>query len=42
MKISKKDKSKTVSVSFDADRFERIAANFGMFSDDFIKSLDRS
>jgi hypothetical protein len=42
MKISNKEKSKTVSISFDADRFERVAANFGMFSDDFIKSLDRS
>jgi hypothetical protein len=42
MRISNKEKSKTVSISFDADRFERIAANFGMFSDDFIKSIDRS
>ena len=42
MKISNIEKSKVVSISFDADRFERIAANFGMFSDDFIKSIDRS
>ena len=42
MKISNREKSRTVSISFDADRFERVAANFGLFSEDFIKSIDRS
>jgi len=32
----------TFTVEFDADRFERIAAALGMFSDGFLESLDRS
>jgi hypothetical protein len=42
MKISKGRKERTVSVSFDADRFERVAGNFGMFNKHFIQSLDRA
>ena len=32
----------TFTVEFDADRFERIAAALGMFSDDFLATLDRA
>ncbi|MBU6232005.1 hypothetical protein KGP36_05085 [Patescibacteria group bacterium] len=42
VKISKNRKERTVSVSFDADRFERVAADFGLFSRSFIKSLDQA
>jgi hypothetical protein len=31
-----------LSVELDAHQFERLAANFGFFNPDFIKSLDRS
>ncbi|OHB18147.1 MAG: hypothetical protein A2749_02800 [Parcubacteria group bacterium RIFCSPHIGHO2_01_FULL_45_26] len=30
------------TVEIDATRLERLAANFGMFNPDFIRSLDRS
>lgn len=39
-KISKKPK--TISVEFSAEQFERVAAVFGMFNPDFLKSLDRA
>jgi len=42
MKVSKGRKERTVSVSFDADRFERVAGHFGMFNKHFIQSLDRA
>ena len=42
--VTKKTRARksTFIVEFDADRFERIAAALGMFSDDFLESLDRS
>ena len=39
-KISKKPK--TISVEFSSAQFEKIAAVFGMFNPDFLKSLARS
>lgn len=41
-KISPKKQSRNVSVSFSADRFERVAADFGLFNSDFLKSIDRA
>ncbi len=32
----------TFTVEFDADRFERIAAALGMFSDEFLASMDKA
>lgn len=42
--ITKKVKANkaTFTVEFDADRFERIAAALGMFSDEFLVSIDRA
>ena len=42
--ITKKVKATkaTFTVEFDANRFERIAAALGMFSDDFLASIDRA
>ena len=37
-----KARKSTFTVEFDADRFERIAAALGMFSDEFLASLDRA
>lgn len=31
-----------ITVSFDADKFEKVAANFGMFGEEFLESLDRA
>lgn len=31
-----------ILVEMDADKFERLAANLGLFSLDFLKSLDRA
>jgi len=31
-----------ILVEMDADKFERLAASLGFFSDDFLKSLDRA
>jgi len=42
MRISKKEGSRTVSVNFDANRFERVAADFGLFNKDFLESIDRA
>ncbi len=42
MKISKGKKERNISITFDAGRFERVAANFGMFSKPFLDSLDRA
>lgn len=39
-KITKKPK--TISVEFSTAQFERVAAVFGMFNPDFLKSLARS
>lgn len=38
----KTSKTKTVTLSFDAEKFERLAAHFGYFNPDFLKSLARS
>ncbi len=42
MKVAKGKKARTVSVSFDANRFERMAAEFGMFNKSFLQSIDRA
>ena len=33
---------KKVLIEMDADRFEKLAADFGFFNPDFLKSLDRA
>ena len=38
----KKAGKSTFMVEFDADRFERVAAALGMFSDEFLESVDRA
>jgi hypothetical protein len=35
-------KAKTYHITFDADRFERVASALGMFSNDFLTSIDRA
>ncbi len=40
--ITIEKKAKTYHVSFDADRFERVAAALGMFSNEFLASIARS
>lgn len=42
--ITKKKKAaKTIfTVEFDAERFERVAAALGMFSDEFLAAIDQS
>ena len=35
-------KPKKITVIFDADKFERVAANFGLFRPEFLDSLDRA
>ena len=37
-----KPRAKKISVELDASRFERLAASFGLFNPDFLKSLDRA
>ncbi len=39
-KITKKPKK--ISVEFDVSQFERVAATFGFFNPEFLKSLTRS
>lgn len=34
--------NRTFVVELDADRFERLAGDFGFFNPDFLKSLDKS
>ncbi len=42
-KIKKSEKRpKNITVSFDADKFERVAANFGLFRPEFLDSLNRA
>ncbi|MEK7664166.1 MAG: hypothetical protein AAB340_01840 [Patescibacteria group bacterium] len=41
IKQNKKRPKKTI-VEFDADQFERMAATFGFFNPDFLKSLEES
>ena len=42
--ITKKEKANktTFTVEFDADRFGQVAAALGLFSDEFIASIDRA
>lgn len=43
MKIKAKDlRARTIAVEVDALQFERLAATFGFFSPDFLKSLKRA
>lgn len=41
-KIHQNTKSKTLLLEMDADKLERLAANFGFFNPDFLKSIERS
>ena len=36
------NRPKKITVSFNADKFERIAAHFGMFRKEFIESVERA
>lgn len=38
----KNNRSRKTVVEFDADQFERMAAVFGLFNPDFLKSLEES
>ena len=38
----KTNRSRKILVEMDAEKFERLAANLGLFSPEFIKSLDRA
>ncbi|MFQ6049879.1 MAG: hypothetical protein ACE5J0_02460 [Candidatus Paceibacterales bacterium] len=42
LKITIKPKTKKFLVEIDAERLERLAAGLGLFSPDFLKSLDRA
>jgi hypothetical protein len=35
-------RSKRIRIEVDADKFERLAADFGLFNPNFLKSLDRA
>jgi len=35
-------RSRKIRIEVDADKFERLAANFGLFNPDFLKSLDQA
>jgi hypothetical protein len=35
-------RSRKIRIEVDADRFERLAADFGLFNSDFLKSLDQA
>jgi len=37
-----KKRNNRVLVEMDAERFEKLAADFGFFSEDFLKSLERA
>ena len=41
MTIEKKD-AQDITIKMDANKFERLAANFGFFNPDFLKSLSRA
>ena len=41
IKIKTKATDKKILVELDADKFERLAANFGFFSNDFLKSVEQ-
>lgn len=40
--IKPRAESKKILIEFDADKFERLAANLGFFGPDFLKSLGRA
>jgi hypothetical protein len=42
LEVTIKKKNNRVLVEMDADRFEKLAADFGFFGKDFLKSLDRA
>lgn len=37
-----KNKTQNITIKMDANKFERLAANFGFFNPDFLKSLSRA
>lgn len=37
-----KNRSRKATIEFDADKFEKLAALFGFFNPDFLKSLEES
>lgn len=37
-----KNRSRKATIEFDADQFEKLAALFGLFNPDFLKSLAKS
>ncbi len=41
MTIEKND-TQNITIKMDANKFERLAANFGFFNPDFLKSLSRA
>ena len=42
LELTIKKKNNRVVVEMDADRFEKLAADFGLFSKDFLESLRRA
>lgn len=38
----RQNNGKKITIELDADRFEKLAADFGFFSDEFLKSIDRA
>ena len=42
LELTIKKKSNRVAIEMDADRFEKLAADFGLFSEDFMESLRRA
>ncbi len=42
LKLKIKQKSSNLVVEMDAGRFEKLAASFGMFNPDFLKSVKRA
>jgi len=40
--ITMKPGRRKIRIEVDADKFERLAADFGLFNPDFLKSLDRA
>lgn len=42
LELTIKKKNHRVLIEMDADRFEKLAADFGFFSKDFLKSLEQA
>lgn len=42
IKIQRHKKQKKIFIELDADKFERIAGDLGLFNKDFLESMDRS